>query len=195
MWMMATPVRVDDFRRTAASAGVPMPAQPEWSGDDHPVVSVSWHDATTFCRAAGGRLPTEAEWEYAARGGLEGTLYPWGNDFAAEAVNMAGYATEGSQTIPVGKLKPNGFGLHDLVGNVWQWVADAYEETYYNRSTVEDPSGPESGRFRVARGASWKPYPKLLRLSNRGRYLAASRNYYTGFRCVRDRAPEVRPGP
>jgi formylglycine-generating enzyme len=187
MWVMATPVTVAEFRRLAGAAGLLLQAQPEWSGASHPVVNVAWDEASAFCRSAGGRLPTEAEWEYAARGGVQGTLYPWGDDFSHGRVNVQGYAEDGPQTVPVGKGKPNGFGLHDLVGNVWQWVADAYDESYYGRSPQTDPEGPDSGRFRVARGASWKPYPKLLRISNRGRYLPATRNYYTGFRCLRDR--------
>ena len=168
-----------------------MPAQPDWSGPDHPVVGVNWYEATRFCASAGGRLPTEAEWEYAARGGRDGTLYPWGDEFKDHGVNTQGYAADGTQTVPVGRLKPNGFGLHDLVGNVWQWVADPYQEQYYASSPAVDPSGPETGRFRVARGASWKPYPKLLRISNRGRYLPTSRNYYTGVRCARDSEPAL----
>ena len=190
-WVMATPVTVKAFRQSAAATAVPMPPQPDWSGDDHPVVSVNWHEAAKFCASIGGRLPTEAEWEYAARGRLDGALYPWGNDVKDHGVNMAGYTADGTQTVPVGKLKPNDFGLYDLVGNVWQWVADAYGERYYETSPSVDPLGPETGRFRVARGASWKPYPKLLRISNRGRYLPTSRNYYTGLRCARDSAPEL----
>ena len=97
--------------------------------------------------------------------------------------------TDGPEQVSVGTLEPNGFGLYDLVGNVWQWVNDSYDGTYYMSSPASDPPGPPAGRFRVARGASWKPYPKLLRVSNRGRYMATSRNYYTGFRCARDTAP------
>jgi len=189
-WMMVTPVTVKQFRRFAATADVTLPVQPEWSRDDHPVVEITWNEAVVFCRSTEGRLPTEAEWEYAARGGLDGMLYPWGNDFEKGRVNTAGYGDDGEQTVPVGSFEPNGFGLHDVVGNVWQWVADSYDETYYARSPTSDPLGPEARRFRVARGASWKPYPKLLRVSNRGRYAAGFRSYYIGFRCIRDRPPE-----
>jgi formylglycine-generating enzyme required for sulfatase activity len=182
----ATPITVEQYRAYAEGTGRRMPRQPEWSAAKHPVVETTWAEAAAFCQWAGGRLPTEAEWEYAARGGHDGALYPWGNEFAKTRVNTSGYGEDGTQTVPVGTFEPNGFGLHDLVGNVWQWVADSYDAEYYARSPRVDPPGPPEGRFRVARGASWKPYPKLMRLSNRGRFSPTHHNYYLGVRCARD---------
>ena len=114
-------------------------------------------------------------------------LYPWGDDFEKGRVNVGGYdASDATQTVEVATFAANGFGLFDVVGNVWQWVSDWYNERYCPGSPRADPSGPRDGRFRVARGASWKPYPKLLRISNRGRFAPAHHNYYLGFRCVRE---------
>ncbi len=148
-WMMTVPVTVDVFRRGSVTAGIEMRPQPAWSGDNHPVVSVSWNEALAFCRVDGGRLRMEAEWEDAARGGLDGVLYPWGDEFDKGEPNTAGYAAEGEQTIRVCTLKPNGFGLHDVVGNVWQWVNDLYDGSYDNSVPTSD-SWDSAGRFRVA---------------------------------------------
>jgi formylglycine-generating enzyme required for sulfatase activity len=185
--MTATPITVGQYRVYVESAPSKMPRQPEWSGERHPVVETTWTEAQNFCTWAGGRLPTEAEWEYAARAGRDGMLYPWGDDFGKGRVNVGGYdGTEGTQTIEVATFAANAFGLFDVVGNVWQWVSDWYDEQYFQSSPSADPPGPPDGRFRVARGASWKPYPKLLRISNRGRFAPEHHNYYLGLRCVRE---------
>ena len=156
--------------------------------DHYPVIHVSWNQAEAYCTWAGRRLPTEAEWEYAARGGLEGANYSWGDDLDCRLANMralpdgwayAGYCVE--DTNVVGVYPPNGYGLFDMTGNVRELVADFYSADYYSHSPAENPSGPEYGPFRVVRGASWTDDNTV---SHRG----LSRSYYAdnvqGFRCA-----------
>jgi len=133
---------------------------------DHPVVHVSWNDATAFCCWSGTRLPTEAEWEYAARGGLDGQRFPWGEElepggehrmnvfqgeFPAENECADGY--EG--TAPVSAFAPNGYGLHNVTGNVWEWAADRFDRNHYAESRRVDPRCEEGEGPRVMRGGSY----------------------------------------
>jgi formylglycine-generating enzyme required for sulfatase activity/tRNA A-37 threonylcarbamoyl transferase component Bud32 len=151
---------------------------------DHPVVEVSWYGANAYCEWVGARLPTEAEWEYAARG-PEGNIYPWGNE--DPTCDLAQYSDCSGQTVPVGSF-PDGASwcdALDMAGNVWEWVADWYDEDYYDRSPSENPTGPTSGDLRVLRGGSWISDPDDVRGANRNWYGPDGTNNYNGFRCAR----------
>ena len=147
---------------------------------DHPVVGVSWHDAAAFCAWAGGRLVTETEWEYAARGGLVGRAYPFGDDIDPSLANYAHSETGG--TTPVGSYSPNGFGLLDMCGNVVEWVADRYDPGYYARSLIVDPKGPDAGKHRVIRGGGWHSGPTCCRVDFRNALPANWVDFAVGFR-------------
>jgi formylglycine-generating enzyme required for sulfatase activity len=163
----------------------------KWIADsdysDHPVMEVSWYGAQAYCEWAGGGLPTEAQWEKAARGGLEGTKFLWGDESPVCTLgepNGAQHISCGGRTLPVGSFAPNGFGLYDMGGNVWEWVADWFDEKYYASSTYENPTGPESGEFRVLRGGSWGFNANHLRVADRITRTPDVTDGKFGFRCV-----------
>jgi formylglycine-generating enzyme required for sulfatase activity len=149
----------------------------------HPVVLVSWHDAQAYCAWAGGRLATEAEWEYAARGGLEGKLYPWGDEIDPSRANY----DNRNGTTAVGSYAPNDYGLYDVAGNVWEWVADWYDPKYYRSSPAANPPGPLQGSTRVLRGGAWLLFPQFCRVAYRFREGPDFRFTLIGFRLARSR--------
>jgi len=163
-----------------------------WQADagyeDHPVVEVNWYGARAFCEWRGARLPTEAEWEKAARGGLADAKYPWGNEAPVcndSAKNGAQFYKCVYETIPVGGFAANGYGLFDIAGNVWEWVQDWYMGDYYNRSQFSNPTGPNSGQHRVARGGAWSSTANNLRVAERGDLTPNIYSADIGFRCAR----------
>ena len=180
--MMATEVTVGMYR----ASGRQPDEQPAWStGPDFPLVIVEFDEATEFCTSLGGRLPTEAEWEYAARGGRAGTVFPWGNQPPSDRASAAeGAAFEGDAARPVKTFAPNGFGLHDMAGNVWEWVKDF--GGFYGPLAEDDPTGPDTGRTRVVRGGSYGDDAVNLRTSNRTPNPPDRANLNVGFRCVRE---------
>jgi formylglycine-generating enzyme len=204
----------DDFPPTQAAAQAPWwrkvegadwrhPDGPHSSLDgrlDHPVVHIAWNDAQAYCAWAGKRLPTEAEWEFAARGGLTQQVFPWGDELepngqhlmnvwqgdfpAANAVADGYYGTCSVDAFPA-----NGFGLYNTTGNVWEWTADWFHPSFRERDSSIDPKGPPRGTSKVQKGGSYLCHHSYCR-----RYRTAARNASTpdsstgnaGFRCVRD---------
>ncbi len=168
----------------------------KYNAPDHPVVGVSWDDAKAYSEWAGKRLPTEAQWEKAARGGLAGKRFPWGDsDPDGSQCNFADKNTDyhwsdksvddGYQyTAPAGSFTPNGYGLYDMAGNVWEWCSDWYGEKYYSSSPSRSPTGPGSGTSRVLRGGSWNGYPNFLRAADRLYTNPSYSGSISGFRCV-----------
>jgi formylglycine-generating enzyme len=166
---------------------------------DHPVVHVSWNDAQAYCAWAGRRLPTEAEWEYASRGGLQGARFPWGDDLLDEQGEwrcniwqgrFPGVNTEEDgwlTTAPVRTFQPNGYGLWQTVGNVWEWCSDWFDTSYYAKSPVLNPQGPRMGANRVTRGGSFlchDSYCNRYRNSARSSNTPDSSTANNGFRTV-----------
>jgi sulfatase modifying factor 1 len=149
---------------------------------DHPVLGVPWGDAKAYAEWCGKRLPTEAEWEYAARGGLDSLMHPWGNDLDTTQANY--WFSEGTK--PVGSYSPNNYGLFEMVGNIAEWVADYFDEDYYQVSPRDNPTGPEKGKFHAIRGGGWHSGPGCVRVYGRQALAPYWIDFNTGFRCARD---------
>lgn len=188
-------VRNCDFALFLEATGYPAPPQwndPNFNAADQPVVAVSWFEAAKYCEwlsevtGRACRLPTEAEWERAARGGREGQAYPWGDEAPQqwpEYVQRWGGKVTGPLSVGMGS--PNPFGLHDICENVHEWCADWYDASYYSRSPGRNPQGPPNGERRASRGGSWRHQIKTSRCSARSSIPPSFQYADYGFRVVR----------
>jgi formylglycine-generating enzyme len=210
-WMGQTPVTAGAYKRFASETGRAMPPEPKlgnnalnpgWGNEQMPIVNVTWDASEAYCQWAGGRLPTEAAWEYAARAGSGQARYGPVDDVAwyadnsgRERIDSAGIwsqdqshyadrlAANGNTMHAVGLKQPNEWRLYDVLGNVWEWVNDWYDEKYYQNSPAVDPAGPAGGQLRVLRGGSWGDGPRDVRVSGRVRGYPGARDVSHGCRC------------
>jgi formylglycine-generating enzyme required for sulfatase activity len=186
-------VTVRQYAEFLQSTGIRSPSdwqtmnQPAYQ--KRPVANVDWADAVAYCKWVGKRLPTEAEWEKAARG-TDGRLFPWGNE--APTPLHANYGKTGSNNhealAPVGTLEEgkSPYGIYDMAGNVWEWVSDWYDNDYYKNSPSQNPTGPPTGGYKVIRGGSWNSNPGNLRSADRYSDPPSFRSlYFPGFRCAK----------
>jgi len=178
--------------------------KPESGYDKHPVVNVSWYGAAAYAQWVGAKLPTEAQWEKAARGGLVGKKYPCGDDITHDDENYSGTGGKDrwDKTSPVSSFAANGYGLYDMAGNVWEWCTDEYDSNYYSKSPKNNPKGPDvvitftnndfayvnTSSYPIFRGGSWLSAPVSLRCANRCYDVPSTSSYLLGFRCGMSRS-------
>jgi formylglycine-generating enzyme required for sulfatase activity len=174
------------YAKFLAATGRPAPYH--WSkrpADNVPIYNVDWSDADAYCRWAGKRLPTEAEWERAARGGMEGASYPWGDEKPTDKLAHFDVQTGAG---PVAQYKPNAFGLYDMAGSVSEWTADWFDRDYYSNSPAANPPGPPMGKYgeyKVVRGGAWADSAPRITVFFRNWVRPNQKTPNLGFRCAR----------
>ena len=185
-WMDKTEVTHSQYAEFAKATGRKTPYH--WLGGkvpegaaELPVYNVDWEDATAYCTWKGKRLPTEAEWERAARGGKDGLSYPWGD----KADPLKALYNVQTGPVKVGSYPANDFGVHDLAGSVSEWCADWFEREYYKASPAENPKGPETGLYKVIRGGAWSDSPARITVFFRNWVRPNQKTPNLGFRCVK----------
>jgi formylglycine-generating enzyme required for sulfatase activity len=211
-WVGQTAVTAGAYKRFAKETGKTMPPEPNlmgrvlnngWGNEAMPIVAVTWDEARDYCTWEGGRLLTEAEWEYAARAGSKEARYGPVDEVAWTADNSGQQRLDSAQVFKddqknygqrlrdngngmheVAQKRPNGFGLYDVLGNVFEWVNDWFDAAYYANSPSVDPSGPSSGTARALHGGSWNFNPSYARVSNRVGLNPGIRSAFLGIRCV-----------
>ncbi len=174
---------MDKFEVTQRKWDAVMPANRSvFHKPEQPITHIDWREAKKYCQKIGRRLPTEAEWEYAARAGTQ-TRFPWGSEMDGDYLWYADNSSR--EPADVGKKKPNAWGLYDMVGGVWEWVEDWFSHRYYQSSPVKNPKGPDRQSYRVIRGNSWISEEKQVHVTARHKGLSdPTENYWVGVRCA-----------
>ena len=191
-YMDAYEVTNQQYQKFIDATGYQPPKQledPKFNSPNQPVIGVDWFDAVGYAKWAGKRLPTEAEWEKAARGSFIGKRYPWGNYITHNDANYNGSNGRDQwvwKPASVGSFPPNRYGLYDMAGNVSEWCWDWYDSNYYSLSAKKNPKGPIQGAYRIVRGGSWNSNKYYLRVATRNFNSPESYYQYCGFRCVCD---------
>ncbi len=179
-------ITVAQYRHYCEQTGASMPQEPVFGWqDDNPIVNVTWQQASDFAKWAGGRLPTEAEWEYAARGGKKSKGYLYSGSNNPLEVGWS-YENSAQTTHSVGQKKPNELGIYDMSGNAWEWCSDNYGIFYYNESPKHNPKGPKEGLGKCNRGGCFNFDCKVMKVTHRRGSGEESTGVGTGFRLVRD---------